>query len=58
MKVAFLVLGLIIPRGQSLSGHVVQAKMCVFPPVRLEYVTEVNYREGLGKRRTETRQVA
>ena len=38
---------IIIPRGQSVWGHVRQAKSqndC-FPPVRLGYVTEVNFTE-------------
>ena len=33
---------IIIPRGQSVLGHVAQAKMWGFPPVRLGYVIEVN----------------
>ena len=38
---------LIIPRGQSVSGHVVQAKMWkCFPPVCLGYVTKMNWLRG------------
>ena len=38
---------LFIPRGQSVSGHVVQAKMWkCFPPVCLWYVTEMNWLRG------------
>ena len=38
---------LIIPRGQSVSGHIVQAKMWkCFPPVCLGYVTKMNWLRG------------
>ena len=38
---------LIIPRGQSVSGHVVQAKMWkCFPPVCLGYLTKMNWLRG------------
>ena len=38
---------LIIPRGQSVSGHVVQAKMWkCFPPVCLVYVTKMSWLRG------------
>ena len=33
-------LGLIIPHGQSVSDHVLQAKMC-FKPVHLGYINDV-----------------
>ena len=49
-------IGLIILRGQSVSGHVVPAKMCCFPSFRLGYVTELNWPRWTGESRRGTRQ--
>ena len=44
-----LVPSLIIPRGQSVSGHVVQAKMCVSRSFASDTSPEVNWLRGTGK---------